>query len=336
MTGHTGSQSASVAPAAQHQTQQAFASPSTNSALPSTPSPASRPASPSSSPSTSSLVQSSAVPTPQTPRTKLRRCWDKVSTIAAWVAIIFTIASFVRDYLDITKDSPLSPQESWELQNDFRLTCEYDRRAKLQSDACDLELSNPASPPPGVSKRAPHERSALPDVELDDYIVGLLLMVLTLGTSIASIAINKIPSQSREQQPNTCADTRLSDESRKEQDAMQSSPSDEPLKNGDGTRPIARSDIVATFVTSFLLLSQLTSILYLCKYEPLILGSYEEGSIVAHLFHVAGVLSILASSYTTSILQEFLMDQLCMFLNSLPAPVATERQICMQRELMGR
>ncbi|GAB7329187.1 hypothetical protein MBLNU13_g01006t1 [Cladosporium sp. NU13] len=168
-SGHTGSQSSPIAPNAQHQTQQANTVSSTTSALQSPPSPASRPTLPSSSATASSLVQPSTAPTPQTPRTKLRRYWNKFQTIALLVVGIFTIASFFRDYFDIKKDSPPSPQELWELQNDFRLSCEYDRRAKLQSDACDLALSKPATPPPGISKRALQERSVRQGFEFVGY-----------------------------------------------------------------------------------------------------------------------------------------------------------------------
>lgn len=168
-SGHTGSQSSPVAPNAQHQTQQANTSSSTTSALQSPPSPASRPTLPSSSATASSLVQPSTAPTPQTPPTKLRRYWNKFKTIAILVVGIFTIASFFRDYFDVKKDSPPSPQELWELQNDFRLSCEYDRRAKLQSDACDLALSKPATPPSGISKRALQERSVRQGFEFVGY-----------------------------------------------------------------------------------------------------------------------------------------------------------------------
>lgn len=186
--GQNGSPPSSVAPNGQnHSLQQANTSPSTTSALQTLPSPVSRPASPSSSTSVSSPGRLSTVPTVRITRTRFRRCWEIVQTIAAWVAIAFTIGSFVRDYLDVTKDRPPSPQESWELQNAFRHSCEYDRRAELQSDACDLALSTPASPPPmGISKRALRERSVLHAFERDDYTLYGLWALLVLATVVVS------------------------------------------------------------------------------------------------------------------------------------------------------
>ena len=307
-----GSQSSSIGPTGQHRMQQANPSSSTSSSLPSTPSPASHPTSPSSSPSVSSLVQSPAVPTPQTTPGKIRRCWDKVSTIATWVAIAFTIASFVRDYLDVTKDSSLSAHEKWELQNDFRLSCEYDRRAGLHSDACDLALSKPASPPPGVSKRALHEHRALQDVMFVDYIFQWFWPTVVLGTAIASIAFYKAPSHSCEQQYITCPD-RPSSTSRKEQDAVRSRPSDQPRNKGDGKSPITRDEIVLGFMTSILFFAQLAFILSLVKHIRLIKSAYESESTMLTVLEILSALWTLLLCYTSVKLRRILMRQLCIF-----------------------
>ena len=363
--GHTGSQSAPVAPAAQHRIQQANTSPSTTSTLLSTPSPASRPASPSSSPSTSNLVQSSAVPPPQTTRGKFRRCWNKVSTIAAWVAIVFTIASFVRDYLDITKDSPLSPQESWELQNDFRLSCEYDRRAELQSDACDLALSKPASPPPGISKRALYEPSVkrescntlCPRIRTGNVVIFSLNrgrstpqaaalvdcffewtnVLLLLGVAIMSTRFHKLPRRRREQARNICSGA-PSAPSRKEQDTVPSGPSEQPHENENGIGPMLWSEVVATSVAFVVLLLQVTWIYSLPSYKRLIFGAYE-GELefaIATLFESSVCLLTLLSGYTNVKLQEILLRLLCTFQTPCLLLGSSRGKICMQRWLMRR
>lgn len=319
-TGHTGSQSPSVAPGAQHQIQQANTPSSTTSALQSTPSPASRPASPSSSTGISSPASSLIVPTPPT---KLRTCWNRAQIIAAWVAIAFTIASFVRDYLDITKDSLPSPQETWALQNDFRLSCEYDRRAELRSDACDVALSKPASPPPGISKRAPHERRVprRPELGIDDAI-PLLMTALIAGTVMMSVAIHKAPSHSREEQPIARSGAPSSTPT-KEQNAARTGPSDQLHKQCGGIKPLSRSELFVGYLAFLLQILLLTLIAYLVKHEPLLLGAYEAESGI----HTALVIClILLSIYTVRKVSEFLVG---MSLNSLPGPVATRRQMCM-------
>lgn len=239
---HTSFQLPSVASGAQHQTQQANTPSSTTSALQSTPSPASRPASPASSTVVPSLASSLAVPSPRTTPTKLRTCWNRAQTIAAWVAIAFTIASFVRDYLDITKDSPPSPQATWALQNDFRLSCEYDRRAELRSDACDAALSKSASPPPGISKRALHERRVprSPELGIDDAI-PLLMIFLIAWTVLMSVAIHNAPSHSCEEQPIARSGAPPSIPT-KEQNAARTSPSDQLHKQCGGIKPLSRSE----------------------------------------------------------------------------------------------
>ena len=311
-SGRTGSQSPSISPTAQHRMQQANPSSSTSSTLPSTSSPGSRPALPSSSPSVSNLVQSSAVPTPQATAGKIRRCWDKVSTIATWVAIAFTIASFVRDYLDITKDSSLSPHEKWELQNDFRLSCEYDRRAGLHSDACDLALSKPASPPPGIAKRALHMPSTLQEFGLLDHIFNWLSPTVFLPFTMAFFAFYKPPSHSCEQQYITCPD-RPSSTSRKEQDAVRSRPSDQPRNKGDGKSPITRDEIVLGFMTSILFFAQLAFILSLVKHIRLIKSAYESESTMLTVLEILSALWTLLLCYTSVKLRRILMRQLCIF-----------------------
>ena len=305
-----GSRSSSIGPTGQHRMQQANPSSSTSSSLPSTPSPASCPTSPSSSPSVSSLVQSSAVPTPQTTPGKIRRCWDKVSIIATWVAIAFTIASFVRDYLDVTKDSSLSPQEKWELQNDFRLSCEYDRSAGLHSDACDLALSKPVSPPPGIAERALHMPSALQRYEFLDYIFEWLWPTIVIGTVIASTAFYKAPIHDCEQQNTTFSD-RPSPTSRKQRDAALSRQSGQPHNKGVGKSPITRIEIALGLLAFSLFFFQLALILSLIEHKQLIVAHYESKSAILTVLEIISTLLTLRSCYTSLKLQRMLMRQLC-------------------------
>ena len=256
----------------------------------------------------------------------------KVSTIAAWVAIVFTIASFVRDYLDITKDSPLSPQESWELQNDFRLSCEYDRRAELQSDACDLALSKPASPPPGISKRALHEpsvkrescntlcprirtgnvailslnggRSTPQAAAFVDCFFEWTNILLLLGVAIISTRFHKLPRRRREQARNICSGT-PSAPSRKEQDTVPSGPSEQPHENENGIGPMLWSEVVATSVAFVVLLLQVTWIYSLPSYKGLVFGAYEGEvgfPIGLHYRQIAGAFAAAAVYVSNSLL----------------------------------
>ena len=225
--GQTGSQASSVTPVGQHHDLQQANASSTASALQSPPSRVSRPASPSSRTSVSSASNLPTDPIVRVDSTRFRRYWGIVQTFVAWVAIAFTIASFVRDYLDITKDRDPSPQESWQLQNDFRLSCEYDRRAGLQSDACDVVLSEPASPPPGIAKRALHERGVPHHLELAYKIPYASMALMVIATIVLPFAIDKSCGQSREEQPVICW-SKPSSTSIGEQPEVHTDPSDSP------------------------------------------------------------------------------------------------------------
>lgn len=127
---------------------------------------------------------------PRTNPTRLRRCWEVAQGIAVWVAIAFTIASFVRDYMDITKDGGLSTAEDkWKLHNSFRSSCEEDRKAGRRSDACDRELSMPVSPPPGLYKRASQNGELHSRFKFGDHEAqwALTLVVLAMMTVISSV-----------------------------------------------------------------------------------------------------------------------------------------------------
>lgn len=175
--------------------------PTTTTTTPTTPS-SSRPTSPSTtsasqagtppmSPVTSPPHSTSASSNEVSP-TAWSRFKSEAKEVAVWVAIAFTIASFVRDYLDFTKDSGPSAQEIWQLQMRFRSSCEEDRRRGQRSDACDLELSKPASPPPGLSKRAEPGEGVRPTFELmNEWYLTLFILTMLMFMSAIRKRINK-------------------------------------------------------------------------------------------------------------------------------------------------
>lgn len=121
--------------------------------------------------------------------------------VAVWVAIAFTIASFVRDYLDFTKDSGPSAQEIWQLHISFRSSCEDDRRRGQRSDACDLELSKPTSPPPGVFKRTEPGEQSRPRFELPKYRSQWAVTLMALAMMLVMSAIQRKFAKSRHEAP---------------------------------------------------------------------------------------------------------------------------------------
>lgn len=231
-----------------------------------------------------------------------------MQTIVAWVAIAFTIASFVRDYLDITKDRDPSPQESWQLQNDFRLSCEYDRRAGLQSDACDVVLSEPASPPPGIAKRALHERGVPHHLELAYKIPYPHLALMVIATIVLPFAIDKFCGQSRKEQPVICwskpSSTSIGEQHEAHHEAH-TDPSDLPSNqlSRENERlerpgPPSRDKKALTIMICALPVLPIFLIYCLVRYEKLVLDTYESRISTGMVFGSTLVFLTLLSVYT--------------------------------------
>jgi hypothetical protein len=185
-------------------------SPSTPT-TPTTPS-GSRPTSPSATsasnavvptvPPQTSLPNSTSASSDAPPPTGWSRFKKAAKYAAIWVALAFTIASFLRDYLGFTKDSGPSPQEVWQLHISFRSSCEDDRRRGQRSDACDLELSKPTNPPPGLFKRMEPGAELRPPFELVEYHSQWAVTLIVLAMMVAICAIQKRFSESRGVTPN--------------------------------------------------------------------------------------------------------------------------------------
>jgi hypothetical protein len=182
--------------------QQTNVPPSITVASPSMTPPGSRPASPSTTsgdqtitplvPQTTTAANTpTGLPVTYNKPTRLRRLRDTAQGFAVWVAIAFTIASFVRDYLDLTKDGASSTQGEWKLRMTFRASCERDLSQGRQSDACDLELSKSTVPPPGLYKRAQPEEVPWSAYELGEHAIQWALTIAVLALVIIVSTIRK-------------------------------------------------------------------------------------------------------------------------------------------------